>query len=154
FEMSCATSGLAIEHLRAQYEAQLPFLFTREAVREMVQTALGSVEILERWTPYRLGDGRLMSVRPFGARCVHINAGNSPIVAALCVVRNAITRGDAVVKSPSNDPYTALAIGRTMRDLDPKHPLTRHYSVAYWKGGDRAFESQLYRNAHFEKIVA
>jgi hypothetical protein len=38
--------------------------------------------------------------------------------------------------------------------MAPLHPITRHLSVAYWKGGDTSFEEQLYRPKNIEKIVA
>jgi len=41
-----------------------------------------------------------------------------------------------------------------MIEMAPNHPLTRHLSVAYWKGGDREIESFLYDAKHVEKIVA
>ena len=49
---------------------------------------------------------------------------------------------------------TALAIARTIGELDPDHPVTKHLSVAYWKGGDAAFEEQLLQPAAVEKIIA
>ena len=101
------------------------------------------IPYLEGWVERTMTDGRRAAVRAFGARAVHIIAGNSPLIAALTVIRNAITRSDAVIKTPSNDPLTALAIVRTMVDIAPDHPLTRHVSVAYWKGGDTAFEERL-----------
>src|SRR5690606_19070361 len=48
----------------------------------------------------------------------------------------------------------AMAIARTMIEMAPDHPLTQHVSVAYWKGGDEAFEEKLYRPENIEKIVA
>lgn len=153
-EISQLTSGLPAAHLEYLYRHVLPGLFHRDHVREIVEVSMGGTAAMDAWTPHRLNDGRTLAIRPFGARCAHINAGNSPIVAALCVLRSCITRGDAVVKSPSNDPYSAYAFGRTMIDMAPDHPLTRHYSVAYWKGGDTAFEENFYRNTNFEKIVA
>jgi hypothetical protein len=65
-----------------------------------------------------------------------------------------VLRSDAIIKAPSNDPFTALAIARTMVDMAPDHPLTKHLSVAYWKGGDEAFEQRLYQPQNLEKIVA
>jgi hypothetical protein len=38
--------------------------------------------------------------------------------------------------------------------MAPDHPITRHLTVAYWKGGDEAFEQRLYRPEHVEKIIA
>lgn len=153
-EVSCLTSGVAEGHLRYIYARQLPGMFSRALSMEMIETSIGDVNTFDRWTSRRLLDGRIQSMRPFGARCVHINAGNAPLVAGICALRNLITRGDAIVKSPSNDPLTAYAIGRTMMEMAPNHPLTRHYSVAYWKGGDAAVEEPLYRNVNIEKIVA
>ena len=41
-----------------------------------------------------------------------------------------------IIKAPSNDPLTAIAIARTLADVAPNHPITKHLAVAYWKGGD------------------
>src|SRR3546814_18853126 len=70
------------------------------------------------------------------------------------MVWNAISRSDAIIKTPSNDPVTATAVARTMIDMDPDHPLTRHLSVAYWKGGDEEVEQFLYDPIGIEKIAA
>jgi hypothetical protein len=76
------------------------------------------------------------------------------MVAVITVMRNAITRSDAIIKLPSNDPLTAGAIVRTMIDMAPDHPLTRHVSTAYWKGGNEQIESALYDPRAVEKIIA
>ena len=72
----------------------------------------------------------------------------------MTVMRNALCRSDMIVKTPSNDPLTAIAIARTMIDMAPGHPITRHLSVGYWKGGDERIEAKLYQPANVEKIVA
>jgi hypothetical protein len=131
---------------------QLPALFSAGSVRQLAE-AIG-VPYLEGWVRHEMGDGRVASVRAVGARTVHVIAGNSPIIAALSVLRNAVTRSDAIIKTPSNDPLTALAIVRTMAEVAPDHPITRHISVAYWKGGDTEFESALYQPRNIEKIIA
>jgi hypothetical protein len=138
--------------LRVSYAA-LPQAFDREAIRELAESRIG-IDHLEGWVPRRLRDGRELRVRAFGARALHIPAGNGGIVSAITIIRNAITRSDAIVKAPSNDPMTALAIARTLADVAPGHPLTRHLSVAYWKGGDLSVEEKLLRPEHIEKIVA
>ena len=138
--------------VRSSYE-QLASVFAPETVREVAEQAIG-VRFLDGWDTIRMHDGRLAAVRAFGARTVHIVAGNSPLIAAATIVRNAILRSDAIIKLPSNDPFTALAIARTMGEIAPDHPITRHLSVAYWKGGDTAFEEELYRPRNVEKIVA
>jgi hypothetical protein len=170
-----AELGRALEfgknrHVRAAYEAglvaanypasilkqsytMLPFAFEREAIREIAEARIG-VAYLEGWVPRRLRDGRELRIRAFGARALHIPAGNGGLVSAITIIRNAITRSDAIVKAPSNDPLTALAIARTLADVAPNHPLTKHLAVAYWKGGDLAVEERLFRPEHVEKIVA
>jgi hypothetical protein len=111
-------------------------------------------DYLEGWVGQAMPEGHTSYVRAFGARCVHIVAGNSPLLTAWTIVRNAVIRGDALIKLPSNDPFTGPAIARTMVEMAPDHPLTRHLSVAYWKGGSESIESALYQPCNVEKIVA
>jgi hypothetical protein len=138
-------SDMTAPLVKASFE-QLPELFTPAAVTELAEMTVG-VDYLDGWVPRTMNDGRRVSVRAFGARTVHVIAGNSPLIAALSIIRNAICRSDAIIKTPSNDPMTALAIARTMAELDSDHPVTKHLSVAYWKGGDTAFEERLYQPA-------
>jgi hypothetical protein len=152
FEASCLTSSLTRPLLRNAYKS-LPYFFNRGTAREIADNTVG-INHLEGWVEKTMSDGRKVSIRAFGSRALHITAGNSPLVAALSILRNAITRSDAIIKSPSNDPFTALAIARTMLEMDSKHALTRHLSVAYWKGGDEIVEKQLYHPRNIEKIVA
>jgi Acyl-CoA reductase (LuxC) len=151
-ELSVLTSGLGRDALRHFYSS-LSALFEREFVRELAENAIGTC-YLDDWVQRRLQSGCLCNIRAFGARALHVLAGNVPIPSAMGVIRNAITRSDAVFKTPSNDPMTAAAIAQTMIDMAPDHPLTRHLSVAHWKGGDTAVEEFLYRPEHFEKIIA
>ena len=119
----------------------------------MVDATIG-IDHLEGWVEQKLVDGRRQRIRAFGSRAVHIVAGNSPVLSGVSVIRNAVTRSDAIIKTPSNDPLTAVAIARTMCEMDPDHPLTKHLAAAYWKGGDADVEERLYRPEHVEKIVA
>jgi hypothetical protein len=152
FEACLVSNPMPESILRTGYVA-LPALFARDAIRELAETQVG-VDYLDGWVSRRLLDGREIRVRAFGARTVHIPAGNGGLVAGITILRNAITRGDAIVKAPSNDPLTAMAIARTLADIAPDHPVTRHLTVGYWKGGDERIEEQLYRPEHVEKIVA
>jgi hypothetical protein len=152
FELSRRTSGLTDELLANVYRG-LGRLFNRAFLTEMIEQTIG-IRFLEGWIERRLPSGAQVAVRAFGARGVHVIAGNNPGVSALTIVRNALTRSDGIIKTPSNDPLTAAAIARTMVELDAKHPLTRHLSVAYWKGGDAAVEEPLYQPRNIEKIVA
>ena len=47
-----------------------------------------------------------------------------------------------------------MAIVRTLHDIAPDHPITKHLTVGYWKGGDEVLEEKLYRPENIEKIVA
>ena len=151
-EAARVTSGLT-EPLLDQNYRSLPYWFDRVFVREMVE------QTDRRRPPGGLGEQRSSTAAssasgPSAPGRVHVVAGNSPVLSGVTVIRNAVTRSDAIIKAPSNDPLTAVAIARTMIDIDPDHPLTKHLSVAYWKGGDIGVEEQLYRPEHIEKIVA
>jgi hypothetical protein len=142
-----AWSDLPEPVLRSCYR-QLPGLFEADAVRRVAERTVGA-GYLDGWV-----SAGGAAVRAFGSRAVHVVAGNNPIIAAISVIRNAITRSDAVLKAPSNDPMTAAAIAATMAAVAPDHPLTRHLSAVYWRGGDEQVENLLYRPQLVEKIVA
>ena len=133
--------------------ANLHKLVARPRVRELADRTVG-INHLEGWVEQDTTSGIRTSIRCFGARTLHIVAGNSPTISLNTIVRNAILRSDALIKAPSNDPFTALAIAQTMVDMAPDHPLTRHLTVAYWRGGDVTFEEKFYRPQNIEKIVA
>jgi hypothetical protein len=152
FEACLVSNPMPEAILRTGYVA-LPAMFTRDSMRELAETQVG-VDYLEGWVPRRLVDGREIRVRAFGARTLHIPAGNGGLVAGITVLRNALTRSDAIIKAPSNDPLTAMAIARTLAEIAPEHPITKHLAVGYWKGGDEQVEEQLYKPEHVEKIVA
>lgn len=152
FEAAIEANPLPESILRVSYQV-LPPVFEREAVRELAESRIG-IDHLEGWVPRRLRDGRELRVRAFGARALHIPAGNGGLVSAITILRNVITRSDAIIKAPSNDPLTAMAIVQTLADIAPDHPVTKHLTVAYWKGGDTVVEDALYTPQHLEKIVA
>jgi hypothetical protein len=152
YEACLVSNPMPESILRTGYVA-LPAMFARESMRELAEVQVG-VDYLEGWVPRRLLDGREIRVRAFGARTLHVPAGNGGLVAGITVLRNALTRSDAIIKAPSNDPLTAMAIARTLADIAPGHPITKHIAVAYWKGGDEQVEEQLYKPQHVEKIVA
>jgi hypothetical protein len=152
FEASCHSSNLSPSVLEAVYRTA-PKMLQPDAVREVAEQRVG-IDYLEGWVSTELNDGRTMQVRAIGSRALHIVAGNVPTVSVQTLLRSAITRSDAIVKAPSNDPLTMNAIARTMIDIDPKHPLTRHLTVAYWRGGDAAIEEKICQPRNLEKIIA
>ena len=151
-ELTIHTAPTTPPLLINQYN-RLPGLFGREQLEDVVH-AIGRAH-LDGWVEDKVfANGAKRYVRAFGARALHIIAGNSPMIAAMTVIRNAISRGDCIMKAPSNDPFTAGAVVRTMIDMAPDHPITKHVGVAYWKGGDEELEAKLYQPHNFEKIVA
>ena len=70
------------------------------------------------------------------------------------VIRVALSRGLALMKLPLNDPFTAVAILRTMADLEPDHPVVTSLSAFLLsRGGDSSVESVLMQPQFFDKIV-
>ena len=153
FEISVGASGLTEPILRHMFEKVLQRMFKRSQLEEVVDHNIGRA-YLEGWVKVPLQSGAVGQVRAFGARGIHIVPGNAVLAAGVTVIRCAVTRSDAIIKSPSNDPMTHAAVIRTMIDLDPNHPVTRHLSVGYWKGGDEQIEQVLYHPRNVEKIVA
>lgn len=151
-ELSYLTAPTTPTIVKASYMG-LQNMLSREFISEMAESTVG-IKYLEGWVPQTLLDGTELEVRCFGARTLHIVAGNAVSLSLWTIIRNMVLRSDAIIKAPSNDPFTALAIARTMVDMAPDHPLTRHLSIAYWKGGDEAFEQRLYQPQNLEKIVA
>ncbi|MCB1688739.1 MAG: hypothetical protein KDI33_09650 [Halioglobus sp.] len=127
--------------------------FERSKVLQIAEKSVG-LDYLEGWVPHTLNDGVVMKVRAFGSRTLHIVAGNGPGLGLITLVRCAVTRSDCIIKAPSNDPFTSAALALTMCDMAPDHPITKHFSVAYWKGGDAEVEDRLYQPHYIEKIVA
>lgn len=152
YEASLVANVLSAEMLKNSYRV-LPPLFSRSNITEIADTQVG-LDYLNGWVPHMLGDGRELRVRAFGSRVLHIPAGNGGLVSAVTILRSVITRSDVIVKAPSNDPLTAIAIARTLADIAPDHPITKHLAVGYWKGGDLTVEESLYQPHHIEKIVA
>ena len=152
YEASLVANVLPAEMLKNSYLVLRP-LFSRDNVAEIADSQVG-LDYLNGWVPRTLRDGREQRVRAFGSRTLHIPAGNGGLVSAVTILRSVITRSDVIIKAPSNDPLTAIAIARTLADVAPNHPITKHLAVGYWKGGDPAVEETLYQPHHIEKIVA
>ena len=152
YEASLLANVLPPQMMQNSYRILRP-LFSRDNVTEIADSQVG-LDYLNGWVPHTLLDGRELRVRAFGSRVLHIPAGNGGLVSAVTILRSVITRSDVIVKAPSNDPLTAIAIARTLADVAPNHPITKHLVVGYWKGGDLTVEEALYKPQHIEKIVA
>ncbi|MFW9997130.1 MAG: acyl-CoA reductase [Candidatus Odinarchaeota archaeon] len=149
--LSIPFNGLTPSIIEASYK-QVPSFFTEPVLRTMVENEIGS-RFLDEWVEIPVPSGRA-EVRAYGAKALHIIAGNVPLVAALSIIRGALTKSDNIIKLPSNDPLTATAILTTMRDVDKTHPVVKHFSAVYWKGGEQEFERRLITPFNLEKIIA
>lgn len=152
FELSLQAGGLTEPVLRDVYN-QLPRMFDRKYLQTLVERTVG-IAYLDGWVQQGTGPQGRFRIRAVGTRNLHITAGNVPVVGAITIIRSALTKSDCLIKLPSNDPLSANAIARTMIDIDPNHPVTKHVAVAYWKGGDEAMESQICRTSRIDKITA
>ncbi len=85
---------------------------------------------------------------------IHMLAGNSPAGCVSSIAQGALVKAINVFKMPSSDPFTCVAMLRTMAEIDPDHPVVRSMSAVYWRGGDERIERTLYRPQYFDKIVA
>lgn len=151
FALALQAGGLAEPILRGVYD-DLPYMFDGSVLTALVDQTIG-IPYLDGWVAAGEPHGNV-SVRAVGTRQLHITAGNVPVVAALTVIRGALTKSDILIKSPSNDPLTANAIARTLIDIDATHPVVKHIAVAYWKGGDEVMDSQIVRTSRIDKITA
>lgn len=150
FALGLQAGGLAEPILRGVYD-ELPYMFDPDGLTAMADSTIG-IDYLDGWVAKPSHPN--VRLRAVGTRQLHITAGNVPVVAALTIVRGALTKSDILIKSPSNDPLTANAIARTLIELDANHPVTKHIAVAYWKGGDEFMDSQIVRTSRIDKITA
>lgn len=109
---------------------------------------------LDQWIPKQDFTGRKSFIRAFAPRLIHVLPGNSPGVAIKSVAQGALVKGFNLFKMSSADPFTMVAILRTMAMIDPDHPIVKSMSAVYWRGGDDTVERVLYRPQYFDKIVA
>jgi hypothetical protein len=170
-----ATSPLDARATRV-FTAQLARLLDPDALAEAVDRdlAFGGVagrRYLDGWVEV---DGRVfrgatarMSERMHGAaeppprprvravptRQLHITAGNSPLVPVVSTLWTLATKGAAVVKSPHDAPFGTSLLATAMAEVDQNHPLTRHISLAYWRGGDVRVEDVLLAEGAFDRRV-
>ncbi|WP_159981773.1 MULTISPECIES: acyl-CoA reductase [unclassified Novosphingobium] len=151
FALALKAGGLAEPILHGVYDA-LPRMFDPAMMTALVDKTIG-LAYLDGWVASG-GDYESVSIRAVGTRQLHITAGNVPVVAAMTIARAGLTKSDILIKSPSNDPLTANAIARTLIEIAPDHPVTKHVAVAYWKGGDDYMDSQVIRTSRIDKITA
>ncbi len=145
-------SGLTPTIIEACYR-QVKDIFNEQFMTAMVENEIGS-RFLDGWVEVPVPGGGRAEVRAYGAKALHIIAGNVPLVGAISIIRGALVKSDNIIKLPSNDPLTTTAILTALSDHDRTHPVIKHVSAVYWKGGNRDIERQLINPHHLEKIIA
>jgi len=126
----------------------------KRLLNTVVEQNFANPKALDGWVPHQDYTGRRSFVRAFAPRLVHVLPGNSPGVAVKSIAQGALVKAINLFKMSSSDPFTTVAILRTMADIDPNHAIVKSMSAVYWRGGDAAVERVLYRPQYFDKIVA
>jgi hypothetical protein len=129
-------------------------LMFKDRFSARIDAELGGVDLLDGWRSVEVDGASAGAIRAVPIRMVHVLAGNAPGVAANTIIRGALTKGINVLKLPSNDLFSATTILRTMAAIAPDHPTVRSFSAAYWRGGDEAVESIMFRAQFFDKLIA
>ncbi len=92
-------------------------------------------------------------VRAMPTRQLHITAGNSPNIPFVSALRLLLTKSVGVIKLPMNVTIAGGLFSWLMATAAPDHPLVRHLSVVYWKGGDAEVEDILFQPNAFDRII-
>lgn len=153
FDRMASTHILPREVVETVAQHAVHYLNKDILTRELEQN-FPDPKALDEWIPKQDFTGRQSFVRAYGPRLIHVLPGNSPGVAIKSIAQGALVKSVNLFKMPSADPFTMVALLRTMADLDPDHALVRSMSAIYWRGGDDATENTLYRPQYFDKIVA
>ncbi|WKG04039.1 acyl-CoA reductase [Mycolicibacterium sp. HK-90] len=133
---------------------EAPYYLNRQLLESMVESNFDRPEALDGWVEKVDAFGSKLAVRAFPPRIVHMLAGNAPAGCIASIAQGAIVKAVNLFKMPSSDPFTTVAVLRTMADIDPNHPVVQSMTAVYWQGGDEAIERTLYRPQYFDKIVA
>jgi hypothetical protein len=131
-----------------------PLLLQRASLESMVSSNFGDAAVLDGWVTRVDVHGNQGHLRAYPPRMVHMLAGNAPAGCIASIAQGALVKGINLFKMPSSDPFTTVAVLRTMADIDSNHPVVRSMSAIYWAGGDELVERTIYRPQFFDRIVA
>jgi Acyl-CoA reductase (LuxC) len=171
--LAAPTSMLADRFLTAT-AAHVAGLFDGESVKRMLEAELGPFRTpaLETWTPQTdhvsqgvaarmaANEERLRPTdhrhRPALLRAVpttqlHITAGNSPVVPITSLLWAWASRGACVLKPAAEALPVVADIGSAVSQVDGSHPLVRHTTLAYWRGGEERMERVLLADGAFDR---
>jgi hypothetical protein len=152
-EMTVQLSQLPRRVIENSYSGLSPYL-TRDALLYRLRGSFGNIEVLDGWVGHTDPLGNSGKIRAFPPRLVHVLAGNSPGAALMSIADGALVKAVNVYKLPSADPFSTIAVLKTMADIEPDHPALRSISAVYWRGGNASVEDVLYRSQYFDKLVA
>ena len=152
-ELIAATNPLPRRIVENLYR-QAPFFLDRQLLEGIVESNFAHREALDGWVERVDVYGNKGAIRAFPPRMVHMLAGNAPSGCVSSIAQGVLVKAVNLFKMPSSDPFTTVAVLRTMAEIDPKHPVVRSMSAVYWPGGDVSIERTLYRPQYFDKIVA
>jgi Acyl-CoA reductase (LuxC) len=152
-ELIAATNPLPRRVVENLYR-QAPYYLNRRLLESIVDSNFANREALDGWVERVDVYGNKGAVRAFPPRMVHMLAGNAPSGCVASIAQGALVKAVNLFKMPSSDPFTTVAVLRTMAEIDPAHPVVRSMSAVYWQGGDTSVERTLYRPQYFDRIVA
>jgi hypothetical protein len=152
-ERVAATNPLPRRVVENLYRGARRYL-SREVLTSSIESNFPNPQVLDGWVSRTDVYGKRGSVRAFPPRMIHMLAGNSPAGCMSSIAQGALVKAVNLFKMPSSDPFTCVAVLRTMADIDPNHPVVRSMSAVYWRGGDESIERTLYRPQYFDRIVA
>jgi hypothetical protein len=152
-DMLAATNPLPRRIVENLYR-EAPRLLSRASLESTIKSNFGGPAALDGWVTRTDERGNRGHLRAFPPRMVHMLAGNAPAGCIASIAQGALVKAVNLFKMPSSDPFTTVAVLRTMAEIDPDHPVVRSMSAVYWQGGDTTIESTLYRPQFFDRIVA
>lgn len=152
-EHTCKVNPLPRRVIENLFRGASQFL-THDGLWSTVAANFASPEALDKWVERTDKQGNRGALRAFPPRMVHMLAGNSPTGCVSSIAQGALVKAVNVFKMPSSDPFTCVAMLRTMADVDADHPVVKSMSAVYWRGGDERIERTLYRPQYFDRIVA
>jgi hypothetical protein len=152
-EFVAATNPLPRRIIENLFRRARHFL-TRDVLMASLNANFHDLRYFDEWVERRDAQGQTGAIRAFPPRMIHMLAGNSPAGCVSSIAQGAMLKAINVFKMPSSDPFSCVAVLRTMADIDPDHPVVKSMSAVYWRGGDERIERTIYRPQYFSRIVA
>jgi hypothetical protein len=152
-EFIIATNPLPRRIIENSFHRARPML-NRDILMAQMQSNFPDLRYFDEWVERADAHGQTAALRAFPPRMIHMLAGNSPSSCVSSIAQGAMLKAINVFKMPSSDPFSCVAVLRTMADIDPEHPVVKSMSAVYWRGGDERIEKTLYRPQYFNRIIA